>query len=306
MEKRTNAALALRRRLGDRLGAVIDYHLRPIAASVERNRALLEQLSVRLGEVTENGSPGRLSFTCNICSQTNSVPVVEFHREVPSCSACGSNPRFRAIIHVLTTELTGRSTTLDELSAQHHITGIGLTDWEGYASRLSNKFDYINTFYDSEPQLDIAAPDTRFLGSADFVIATDVFEHVPPPVSVGFSNARRLLRPGGVFILSVPYCDGDRTIEHYPDLHDFEIIEDSTGHKVRNRTAKGEVQEFDNPVFHGGPGLNLEMRFFSKKSLRSELESAGFKRIAFYPANDLIHGAYWPDNQSLPVAARVD
>lgn len=300
---------AILRRAGNRIGNVLDFHLRPVISKLDQNQDLLRQIDAALRDTSQQRGaepePGTLAFTCNICSRTNVEQVQRFHREVPSCAGCGSNPRFRLIIHILTNELFGQSLTLDEMPPRSHLSGIGLSDWEGYAARLLTKFDYLNTYYDEEPELDITDPNPDLLGSADFVIATDVFEHVPPPVSAAFKNARRLLKPGGVLIMSVPYGNAARTVEHYPDLHDFEIFEESGKRRLRNRTKDGAVQVFDDPVFHGGPGLNLEIRFFSKSSLREELEAAGFTHITFYPANDLAHGAYWPDNQSLPLAART-
>lgn len=304
-----NPLRAIRRLAGNRLGNVLDFHLRPVTERIEENQELLRRIEALLPATVESGrwepEPGVLSFTCNICSQPNVVRVEEFHREIPSCGGCGSNPRFRAIVHTLTSELFECSLTLDEIPPQPHLNGLGLTDWEGYSVRLATKFNYRNTYYDQEPKLDITAPDPNLFGSADFVIATDVFEHVPPPVSIGFQNVRRLLKPGGVLIMSVPYGTAEKTIEHYPDLCTFEILEDSGSCRLRNRTKDGVVQEFDEPVFHGGPGLNLEMRLFSESSLRAELYAAGFTQVTFYPANDLLHGAYWPGNWSLPVAARV-
>ncbi|MEX2588148.1 MAG: methyltransferase domain-containing protein [Actinomycetota bacterium] len=303
-----NFLRTITKQVGNRLGNVLDFHLRPIATKLEENQHLLGQVHALLNE--KEGSsratpePGTLSFICNICSQANTRRVQEFHREIPSCSGCGSTPRFRAIVSVLTTELFGESMLLDQVPLTPHLSGIGLTDWEGYSTRLETRFHYRNTYYDQEPKLDIVAPDPDLIGSADFLIATDVFEHVPPPVSVGFRNARRLLKPGGVLIMSVPYGTGDQTIEHYPDLHDFEILEEKGRSLLRNRTKDGVIQEFEDPVFHGGPGLNLEMRRFSKSSLRAELRAAGFTQITFYPANDLAHGAFWPENQSLPLAAK--
>ncbi len=45
------------------------------------------------------------------------------------------------------------------------------------------------------------ALDPKLEGQLDFVISSDVFEHVPPPVDIAFENTRRMLRPGGLFVL---------------------------------------------------------------------------------------------------------
>lgn len=99
-----------------------------------------------------------------------------------------------------------------------------MSDWQGYAWRLMHRLGYRNTFLDEEPRLDIRAPDPALLGTLDFIISSDVFEHVSPPVQLAFDNARRLLKPDGVMIFSVPYTVGGETLEHYPDLHDYRIV----------------------------------------------------------------------------------
>ena len=45
-------------------------------------------------------------FTCNICSAYNEV---EHFASEPATCACGSNVRLRALIHLLSNELFGRS-----------------------------------------------------------------------------------------------------------------------------------------------------------------------------------------------------
>ena len=70
-----------------------------------------------------------------------------------------------------------------------------MTDWEGYAVKLAEKFDY---HYHKEPRLDIAAASiaSKFVGK-DFIISSDVFEHLLPPVSRAFENVWKMLKPGG-------------------------------------------------------------------------------------------------------------
>ena len=51
----------------------------------------------------------KVRFQCNICGAFCSVPAAELQREVASCDRCGSTVRTRAIAHLLTTELFGRS-----------------------------------------------------------------------------------------------------------------------------------------------------------------------------------------------------
>lgn len=48
--------------------------------------------------------------------------------------------------------------------------------------------------------------------SFDLVTSTEVFEHVPDD-RLGFAEIRRVLRPGGAFIFTVPISDAEKTVE---------------------------------------------------------------------------------------------
>jgi SAM-dependent methyltransferase len=252
-----------------------------------------------------------ITFRCNICDQQNESRLGQLTREDPSCSRCGSTVRMRSIVQVLTTELFGRSLSISEIQpARPEVVGIGMSCWDGYAIPLAHHITYKNTFYHQEPRLDIIHIEPSMEGTLDFVVSTDVFEHVEPPVSVAFENVRKLLKPDGVFIFSVPFTHpGEEwvpTQEHFPDLYNYELQETADGHRLKNTTRDGEVQYFDNLVFHGGPGSTLEMRVFSEWSILNELKNAGFHDITIYSGSDLPHGVYWPNKWSVPLSARVN
>lgn len=245
---------------------------------------------------------------CNICGTQSDVSREQLRRETRSCEACGSTVRVRAIVHALTSELFGRSLELSEVPSVPEMRGIGMTCWTGYAKPLE-RIGFRNTFYHCEPRLDILDIDPADEGSLDYLVSSDVFEHVSPPVDRAFVNARRLLKPDGVLVLTVPYdrpfLPGEPTIEHYPELHDFEIVEIEGRKILRNTTASGEIQEFPDPVFHGGKGQTLEMRRFSEAGLLQALVDAGFDDIGIYRRDDLSAGVVWLTPVSCPVAARV-
>ena len=228
----------------------------------------------------------------------------QIDREVPSCSQCGSTVRFRSIVHVLSIELFGQSLALPDFPERRDLKGIGMSDWEGYAGPLSGKFDYQNTHYHKEPKLDIVAIDPSLEGRFDFVVSSEVFEHVPPPIGRAFANVFRLLKPGGVFVFSVPYGPAGSTIEHYPDLHDYQLITTDSGPALRNTTVTGETQLFTNLVFHGGDGATLEMRLFSEPSLIDEFRRAGFRDPVIHRKPCFEHGVYAPDPWSLLMSVR--
>lgn len=250
------------------------------------------------------GRFGLLSYRCNICGRTSERRPEELKREEPSCK-CGSTVRMRAIIHVLSTELFGQSLSIPDFPHRPDVIGIGMSDWDGYAAALRKKLAYKNTYYHQEPRLDIRAGDPHVEGSLDFLISSDVFEHVAPPISVAFSNARRLLKPNGVLVFSVPYAKEGETKEHFPDLYQYEIIKRGKSYELRNRTRNGVEQTFRELVFHGGDGFTVEMRVFSQSALLREFREAGFSRVKIYNEPVFQYGIFWDVDWSLPMAARV-
>lgn len=245
-----------------------------------------------------------VDFVCNLCGTENRVAAAALSREVPSCRACGSTVRFRSIAQLLVRELIGFDEILPRLPRRSGVIGLGLSDSGTYATPLARTFAYTNTFFHKPPRLDITEIPDLLAGRHDFVIASDVFEHVRPPASRAFAGARRLLKPDGVFVLTVPFSlDGD-TIEHFPDLHDFRIEGTGAAAVLHNTTRDGRVQCFDQLVFHGGIGATLEMREFSRAGLERELEQSGLSRVTFCGDACPRFGIVWQEPWSIPIVAR--
>jgi SAM-dependent methyltransferase len=244
-------------------------------------------------------------FRCNLCGTRNAVALSQLGRETPSCAGCGSTVRFRAMAHLLTGALFGGDAALADLPRRKDLVGIGLSDAHSYAMPLTRKFQYTNTFFHIEPRVDIADVPPEMSGRYDFLIASDVFEHVAPPVSRAFMNARRILKPGGVFVFTVPFTlDGD-TVEHFPNLHDFTIVDENGSWALHNRTADGRDETFTDLVFHGGPGTTLEMRIFSRPALEQAFAQAGFSSLRIAAEPCLAHGIVWHEPWSVPMVARA-
>lgn len=258
-----------------------------------------------------------VTFKCNICGTDQNVDIARLTREEPSCETCGSTVRMRSIVQVLTRELFGKSMTIAEIDPPRpDIVGIGMSCWDGYAAPLAHRIAFRNTYYHQEPRVDITDIRADMVGTLDFIVSTDVFEHVEPPVSRAFVNARRLLKrasksqPGGVFVFTVPYFhpgeEGVVTTENFPGLHKYTVIkQDGAEPILRNVRKDGSIEYFYHLCYHGGPGETLEMRRFSEWSVLEELKAAGFNDITTYRNDDLEFGIRWPFRCSAPIAARV-
>jgi SAM-dependent methyltransferase len=266
----------------------------------------LEKISPPLPDSATKEFLGAIDFICNICGSKNlAAQFAEVSdREVPSCAQCGSGLRMRGVIHALSKELYGDSLPLVEFAPNEAIVGVGLSDWPGYASELAKKFSYTNTFLHKLPQLDITSPSSDWAQRLDFLIASDVFEHVRPPVQDAFENAYHLLKPNGVLIFTVPYAKLGKTKEHFPDLFDYRVIEYKGKKYLYNRTVGGAEQIYENLIYHGGDGLTLEMRVFSESDLVEALNITGFVDIKIHKENKIQYGITHLNDWSLPITAR--
>jgi SAM-dependent methyltransferase len=247
-----------------------------------------------------------LAFVCNICSAANVVGRSDIGRETPTCAACSSILRWRSMVAALSTSLYGTSAPLDEFLPDPAVRGLGMSDWDGYASRLAALFDYQNTYYDEDPAFDVMAPVLpEAVGAYDFIISSDVLEHVAPPYERALDHLRSMLKPGGVLILSVPMTSAERTDEHYPDLYQYDMARPGDDYVLVNRTRDGAIQVFEDLVFHGGPGSTLEMRVFSLPELLDRLVSAGFEGVHTVETEVAEHGIIWNQPCSWPIVARA-
>ncbi len=244
------------------------------------------------------------TFVCNLCGTENQAELESLGREVASCMRCRSTVRLRGLIHLLSVELFGVSVPMSEMPRRKGLRGLGMSDSPDFAEALADRFSYTNTYYHKELRFDVIAMDERHFGQYDFIVSSEVMEHVPPPPERGFETLFRMLKPRGVLLLTVPYTLEAATHEHFPELHDFNIAELRSGLVLINRTRDGRIETFDNLVFHGGGGSTLEMRRYSERALREILTGIGFSsvRIAAEPCAEF--GVPAHENWSLPIAAR--
>jgi SAM-dependent methyltransferase len=243
------------------------------------------------------------AFTCNICGAFNQV--ADFRTEPPSC-ACGSNVRLRALMHLLSTELFGRSLTITEFPKLKAVRAVGMTDQECYARILADRFDYVNTHYDREPRLDFTEPHPQLAGGYDFILSADVLEHIAPPVERALEEACRLLKPYG-FLLVTVYCHpSDRMREHFPELWEYRIVLIGDRPVLINRRRDGALEMREDLIFHGGSGATLEMREFGVTALRAKLLGAGFQSVQLLTENLPEIGVLFDHDVSQPLIARKE
>lgn len=246
--------------------------------------------------------PLGLLFRCNICGKTSNFNPIGDWREAASCLACGSSVRSRQIAHCITVATLGKSQCLLDVQ-RPDLFGVGLSDSDHLALALSKSFSYTNTFYHTQPFLNICQPAECWLETADFLVSSDVFEHVPAPVSKALIGAYNILKPGGTLVLTVPFDNRPETIEHFPDVREFSVTNIGGEWMLIGKNEADGIEVHRNPLFHGGPGTTVEMRFFSKKRLIQNLANAGFKSIKIHSERVEDYGIIPPHDQGLPITA---
>jgi hypothetical protein len=184
------------------------------------------------------------NFICNVCRESNPIKGTSFHRELPSCTFCGSTVRIREIaFHLLCLAKENQSAKVVGLSDH--------TSIQEFAKSL--ELSYLNTFFDVDPRLDISNPSGNWHNFADILISSDVMEHVMPPISRAFDGHFKVLRPGGNLILTTPYFHQSSYLEKYPHMSGY-VVDDQA-----NVFAHGDDYEslkIVDPVFHGGPEIH--------------------------------------------------
>jgi len=83
----------------------------------------------------------KASFICNICGKKNrnvDLNIIR-GRESPSCKSCGSSLRMRSVIYALSNALFHKSLILPDFPRDKSISGVGMSDWDGYAIPLAKK-----------------------------------------------------------------------------------------------------------------------------------------------------------------------
>jgi SAM-dependent methyltransferase len=208
------------------------------------------------------------------------------------------------LIALLSREIFGVELAIPDFPVLKGVRGIGMSDPQALAERLAEKFDYTNTFYHQEPRLDIVHPEPDQLDRYDFILSSEVLEHVPPPAERAFANLNRMLKRDGLLLLTVPYKINGQTEEHFPELYEYALAAPGGRSVLENRRRDGSLEVFENLSFHGGDGSTLEMRVFTELSLKEILAGAGFGEVHIASEDVPEFGVRHSETWSLPIAGR--
>ena len=110
----------------------------------------------------------------------------------------------------------------------------------------------------------------------EFVICSDVLEHIDTELDLAVCGLRNLLNRNGFAVISVPISADVGHLEFYPNLRSFSIKDDVVGWDDKNNKSHEDI----NPEFHGGRGQNLAFRRFSDESIKELIMRNGFLAIA--------------------------
>jgi len=241
-------------------------------------------------------------FTCNVCGEKAHAQE-NVAREAPSCSHCGCSARTRGLLLSLSRVLFNGEFALPHFPKLRTLKGLGISDSPEYALTLEQRFNYTNTFYHQQPFLDIQNPPPDEHGRYDFIICSDVIEHVPAPVDAAIQGLRTLLKPTGFLIVTVPYHLGAETTERFPTLLHHSLVNVGGKTVLVGRTAEDAFEVHDQLVFHMGHGATLEHRQFSESGLLQAFRNQGFTHARIDAAESPAYGVHYDSPCSLPLVA---
>ncbi|MCI0452260.1 MAG: class I SAM-dependent methyltransferase [Candidatus Latescibacteria bacterium] len=189
---------------------------------------------------------------CNVCGWSDRFLRLDRGREGTVCRNCGSTSRNRAVGHVFARILDDdqavfrwtyrRTTRVLESSARGAL-----------AMYFRMKFDYYGTEFD--PAKIAAGEDPRAYAdfqklhyddeTFDFVVASDVFEHIRHDAEA-MREVQRVLKTGGYLILTVPY-------------------DEQRAHTIQRVDTSGPTDVHLLPAhYHGGGGHTLAYREYGR------------------------------------------
>ena len=216
--------------------------------------------------------------TCAVCCKLIEIDLASLHRELPVCRHCGSCPRFCGIALAVSKAVYGdhADVALRDRPRRRDISALGFSDDERLAGIFADKFSYANTFFHTEPKLDLCSRSSCSDHFVDLIVCSEVLEHTLAPPIVPLTNLFSMLKPNGTLVLSAPTFLFDATVEWYGGMRALEIADHGGDHVVRWRNRRGIEYVDPSPVFHGGPGQVLEFRMIAHSELLVIARGVGF------------------------------
>lgn len=209
--------------------------------------------------------PSELRFgcwTCPICGNPFQIRLCVDEMGV-RCMRCGASPVSQSIVDVIKSECPDLpALAVYELSSRGKV-----VDWlRAHVGSLMTS-EYIPQVAFGEVFQGVRCEDVQGLtfedASFDLCTCTEVFEHVSND-RAGFQQVRRVLRPGGKFIFTVPLSGAQLTIE-------------------RVRVHDGQLIHVLEPEYHGDPFAHGERVLCVRNygaDILDRLREAGFSRAS--------------------------
>lgn len=185
-------------------------------------------------------------------------------REGFVCTNCSASSRHRAVVYTIGKCMGTAGISLALWSKNKAIRILESSGRGSYPMMLKDKFTYYNTEYHPDPSV-TQHPSKRYAdfqhlaycdNEFDYVIASDVFEHIREDEKA-FCEIYRILKPEGIFIMTVPY------------QHNWEQTE------IRIRPEGNHDEFLLPPEYHGGGGQTLSYRTYGRDLLQ-RLKDYGF------------------------------
>lgn len=219
---------------------------------------------------------GKSFVFCTACGRLNKILVLSDNlREDGLCIKCRSNSRKRHLASLFLKSLRKRKKALRFSSLRKIPSNISLKLYNVESNgALHENLKHIDNYVSSEyfgPYEIFGAAQNGVLNvdlqnipfedeSVDYIISTEVFEHVPDPYKA-FKEVYRILRTGGAHIFTVPFIGG---------------VKDEVRSILNDNN---EIVYLMSPQYHGDPigdekGI-LVYTLFSEEMF-SKLEAIGF------------------------------
>ncbi len=214
---------------------------------------------------------------CNVCGRFKKIKILSANfREDCTCKKCKSNSRKRHIaailLHDINQNYDSKLTSLHDLPINLDFKIYNLENNGALHNNLKQTKDYVSSEYFGDYRefgsnvngvLNVDLMNTPFdSDSFNYIVSTEVFEHIPNPYKA-FKETYRILIKGGSHIFTVPYI---------PNVN-RDIVK-----AIMN--SKNEIEYLMEPEYHGDPIRDEEgilvFTIFTNEMI-SKLENIGFK-----------------------------